>query len=169
MREIDIESERFFWLSAAAVFAILAGVNYLPVFLGKIPFPPRLGRFREIRRLAALRGHWRPGHILLSVSRDCISIDPRRNTPALESILPGGRAISGGFSKLFILSAEFFLLRPTAADRLDRVPDGKDVSCGSLYDSLCSIHRRNEGGSCLFRNHLRLVWLHNRVAGPTAG
>jgi len=39
MREIDIESERFFWLSAAAVFAILAGVNYLPVFLGKIPFP----------------------------------------------------------------------------------------------------------------------------------
>ncbi len=39
MREIDIESERFFWLSAAAVFAILAGVNYLPVLLGKIPFP----------------------------------------------------------------------------------------------------------------------------------
>ena len=39
MREIDIESERSFWLSAIAVFAILAGVNYFPVLLGKIPFP----------------------------------------------------------------------------------------------------------------------------------
>jgi len=39
MREIDIESERFFWLSAIAVLAILAGVNYFPVLLGKIPFP----------------------------------------------------------------------------------------------------------------------------------
>ena len=39
MREIDIESERSFWLSAIAVFAILAGVNYFPVLLGKTPFP----------------------------------------------------------------------------------------------------------------------------------
>ena len=34
-----MKSERAFWLLAMGIFAVLVGVNYFPVFLGRIPFP----------------------------------------------------------------------------------------------------------------------------------
>lgn len=34
-----MKSERAFWLLAMGIFALLVGVNYFPVFLGRIPFP----------------------------------------------------------------------------------------------------------------------------------
>jgi hypothetical protein len=34
-----MKSERAFWLLAIGIFALLVGVNYFPVFLGRIPFP----------------------------------------------------------------------------------------------------------------------------------
>ncbi len=35
----NFESERWFWLVAIGTFALLVGVTYFPVFLGRIPFP----------------------------------------------------------------------------------------------------------------------------------
>ena len=37
--KLRIESERSFWFLALGIFALLAGVTYFPVFLGRIPFP----------------------------------------------------------------------------------------------------------------------------------
>jgi hypothetical protein len=36
---VDTKSERFFWVLAAALFAVLVLANYSPVLLGKIPLP----------------------------------------------------------------------------------------------------------------------------------
>src|SRR2546421_3284852 len=40
--KLKIESERSFWIWAAALFALLVCANYFPVFLGKIPFPKEI-------------------------------------------------------------------------------------------------------------------------------
>jgi hypothetical protein len=39
MRQRDVKSERSFWLFAIVVSALLAGLNYSPALIGKIPFP----------------------------------------------------------------------------------------------------------------------------------
>src|SRR5881409_2644065 len=37
--ELKQDSERSFWLLAIVIFLLFTSLNYLPVFLGKIPFP----------------------------------------------------------------------------------------------------------------------------------
>ncbi|PYS54884.1 MAG: hypothetical protein DMG13_06595 [Acidobacteria bacterium] len=37
--KLKLESERSFWLFAVVIFILLTGLSYLPVLLGKIPFP----------------------------------------------------------------------------------------------------------------------------------
>src|SRR5438067_6265383 len=67
---LGVRSERSFWLFAGLLFALLACVDYFPVFLGKIPFPRdmvlQFPAWAEFHRTEAVRSYADVGDLITS-------------------------------------------------------------------------------------------------------